>query len=267
MRRSHGGGGGGSIITWAGDLDGSSDTSQTVVTLTGTGNLVTVPATTNIRFGTSGVPTTGRIRLPNASAIVSISGDGTEALPLMNISAAADPEIEFGKYNPTKNTALYFYAGTTGSGVNFYAGVNAIFAATSTYSRFLTTRIDWRPAGTSTYPATSDRVTVQTTNATATTLFSNTQDDTCVCKYTAEVTGFEPATGDSFSENIEATFKRNGGAATAVGAVVKSNRQEDAGATAWAITFDTSTNDVRLRVTGEASHTINWRATVSVSKG
>lgn len=222
-----------------------------------------VPASDYISFG-SAPSTSGPIRLTNGTYITQMDASG-EVTPLMGISALS--EIEFGKYNPTTAVkSLYFYAGASGS-INFYTATTTVFAATATYCRFLTARLDWRPAGSSAYYTFSDRLTVQTTDATATSLVTLTQDDTCVCKYTANVTAFEPATSDSLSVTVEATYKRNGGAATIVGAVVNTNRQQDAGAATWVVTFDTSTNDVRLRVTGEAAHTINWRATVSMAKG
>ena len=63
------GSGGGSTITWAGDLAGSSDTSQTVVALTGSSGVVTGPAN-GLTLGASPRSSTGLLRIPNAATAV-----------------------------------------------------------------------------------------------------------------------------------------------------------------------------------------------------
>lgn len=52
---------------------------------------------------------------------------------------------------------------------------------------------------------------------------------------------------------------RNGVAATYIGLLGAADRVDN-GSAAWVITVDCSTTFLRVRVTGEAAHTINWRA-------
>jgi hypothetical protein len=76
--------------------------------------------------------------------------------------------------------------------------------------------------------------------------------------FTAYVVGTETATGDTLAMEVSGAAKNDGGVASIVDAVTESRVAEDAGASAWSVTADVNGTDLRIRVTGEASHTIEW---------
>jgi hypothetical protein len=122
-----------------------------------------------------------------------------------------------------------------------------------------TATVDWTPGGVSTYPVKSTLLPVQTTDATATTLVSYDAPDGRAIDYTASVLGYRPSNGDTYRIDLGVTYKRfGGGAPTIVGSLFTANERADAGAATWDATIDVSSNTVRVRVTGEASATINW---------
>lgn len=101
---------------------------------------------------------------------------------------------------------------------------------------------------------------VQTTDGTQTTLHTITLADNTVYWLEAKVLARKTNTtaGNSATYWRQACYKRtSAGAATLVGAIrtVITDNEDDA---TWDVTFDTSTNDVRVRVTGAASNTITW---------
>jgi hypothetical protein len=111
----------------------------------------------------------------------------------------------------------------------------------------------------------------QTTNATETELFLNNQGAPYRCTVVASsaihfiirVIAREPATGDCKVVEIKGGIKRNGSNTTAlIGSVTSTTICEDAGASAWAVavTADDTNESLKIAVTGEASHTINWHA-------
>jgi hypothetical protein len=101
--------------------------------------------------------------------------------------------------------------------------------------------------------------TVQTTDATVTTIATySTLADERVIELEFTVVGREPATDDTIRQKFLATFNRDGASAvTSLDEVVTS--YESAGASAWDVTLAVSSQDVLIRVTGEAAHTIEWR--------
>ena len=100
---------------------------------------------------------------------------------------------------------------------------------------------------------------VQTTDATETTISSQTVPSNVACSVIVRISAFEPATGDSKAWALEYHIKNVGGTCTANR--ISERAYEDAGATAWAAACDFSGTTFRVRVTGEAAHTINWNAT------
>jgi hypothetical protein len=104
--------------------------------------------------------------------------------------------------------------------------------------------------------------TTNTTNGTTATLYTVTLDDNTVYQFEATILARQTGGSIPFGGAV-ATYKRiatyyrdGGGAATLVGSI---NNLHTAEVTAsWDATFDTSTNDVRVRVTGGASLTIKW---------
>lgn len=101
---------------------------------------------------------------------------------------------------------------------------------------------------------------VQTTDATATTLTSATIPSNVADCFTLVVSAFQTLTGDSKSWNLAYRVKNVAGTVT----VEKFQEMisEDAGAAAWTAVVDVSGTTARVRVTGEAAHTIRWNCTL-----
>lgn len=100
---------------------------------------------------------------------------------------------------------------------------------------------------------------LQTTDATTTTLLSISLSGTDqAVTLQAIVQGRQPLTGDSIHANIFCAARNEGGATTFIGGGPSTIK--DAGVNAWTITTDVddSTDVLRIRVRGEASHTIDW---------
>jgi len=104
--------------------------------------------------------------------------------------------------------------------------------------------------------------TVQTADATVTTLASTTPTNTKAIAIRAIVVGKDKATGNSAGYGLAATAKRQGGVTTLTGAVTVLWSHEDVAG--WDATIDVSTPDVRVRVTGAAATNIDWRCRLEV---
>lgn len=102
------------------------------------------------------------------------------------------------------------------------------------------------------------RATVQTTDATVTSLLTYAMADNTTAIFEARVTGDVNAGANSAGYIRQSVYKRTGGgAATIVGAQVLALTAEDNAA--WDCTIDTDgANTVRVRVTGAAATTVDW---------
>lgn len=87
-------------------------------------------------------------------------------------------------------------------------------------------------------------------------------------RYNIELIGVESATGDTYSITHVGTIKRDGSTTSLVGTDSTQNENSDAGASGWssAVTADDTNESLKIEVTGEASHTINWCATVHLTE-
>ncbi|AUX42640.1 uncharacterized protein SOCE26_040730 [Sorangium cellulosum] len=105
-----------------------------------------------------------------------------------------------------------------------------------------------------------------TENATTATAASYAVPDDTVAHVAAVVVARNRSTGDSAVFRRTVGVKRHdSGPATLVGAVQTFGSDgEDAAASAWDVTLDTSGNDVRVRVTGAASTNVSWFAHLEV---
>ena len=99
---------------------------------------------------------------------------------------------------------------------------------------------------------------LQTTDATTTTIASCTVPSNVACRLQVKVTAFESATGDCKSWDLFYNAKNVAGTLTVQ--KVTESVYEDAGASAWTAIVDNSGTTLRIRVTGEAAHTIEWHA-------
>lgn len=112
---------------------------------------------------------------------------------------------------------------------------------------------------------TTDDQTVQTTDATVTTIatYATLANERAI-KIRASVWAREPATDDSASYVLEALFNRDGaGVVTSKDEVFLSIFEDQA---AWNVTLVVSSQNILVRVQGEAAKTIEWRCQLEVSE-
>jgi hypothetical protein len=111
-----------------------------------------------------------------------------------------------------------------------------------------------------------DEATLQTTNATPTTILTYPMPDATIAYLDVSLVARRPSNGDSAAFQIrKGAFKRHGGAATAaVGAGTTTDIEADAGASTWAVNIFQSGNNVVVQVQGQANATIEWLAWVEV---
>lgn len=102
--------------------------------------------------------------------------------------------------------------------------------------------------------------TVQTTSGGPTqTVESFTLDDNTVYLIESHISGRDQTSGEGAGYVIRAVYKRvSAGAPTLVGSIQKILESEDD--STWDATFDVSSNDVRVRVTGDGTNNTNFTA-------
>ena len=124
----------------------------------------------------------------------------------------------------------------------------------------------WAPFGVNGQKCINLYARVKTTDATQTRLLQVPLRDKALTDVSAKITGFDGS--NEYRTNIEATFTRNGTTVTTKLAATKSNEDEDVAG--WDTTISTTTigTDVYLLVlvTGAASTTISWSATVVIQE-
>lgn len=106
--------------------------------------------------------------------------------------------------------------------------------------------------------------TVQTTNATQTTLQTIAIPTGEQKMIVARVIGNESATNDTVWRHLTLCAKNISGTVSIVGGV-SSSSGSDAGASTWDITASASGATIIIQVTGEAAHTIDWTTTTEIS--
>lgn len=107
--------------------------------------------------------------------------------------------------------------------------------------------------------------TVTTTDATVTTVWSKTLSDNTSYMYTANCVA-NAAADRAMYQTPYAVYRTGAGAATAQ-TIITTNAFLAESDITWDASFDTSTNDVRLRVTGAVAKTIHWHCTVEEISG
>ncbi len=111
----------------------------------------------------------------------------------------------------------------------------------------------------------SNIASVQTTDATVTTLYSRTATDEAVGRHVAEIDAVK-SDGSLTASYVRALrVKRDGGTLTA-GTVADNGTDEESGFAACDATIDVSGTTVRDRVTGIAATTIDWTVTHTASE-
>lgn len=106
-------------------------------------------------------------------------------------------------------------------------------------------------------PNDSASATVQTTDATVTTLLATTPDDGVAIICECRITGRKNDGTESAGYTVTGAFRRAGATTTTVGTAVTATHEDVAG---WDAILDSSGTDVRVRVTGVAATTIDWAA-------
>ena len=105
--------------------------------------------------------------------------------------------------------------------------------------------------------------TVQTTDATPTVLMTVAVPTGQEKLFDVRVHGHEDATNDHIWKKTVFCVKNVGGTASLVGGI-DSATGYDAGAGSWTIVVGVSSGNAIVTVTGEAAHTIDWRATLQL---
>jgi hypothetical protein len=105
--------------------------------------------------------------------------------------------------------------------------------------------------------------TVQTTDATTTNIFTFVPVPDGVYTYTAKVTGFEVSTGDAIGVDVFAVFNVISQVVTQVGVTSLDRKSNFPGIVT--VVLNTDGTNIRLRVTGQAGKTINWRASTNIT--
>ena len=99
----------------------------------------------------------------------------------------------------------------------------------------------------------------QTTNSTQATGLIWTPPGSSVSNIEAIITAVKPSDGTSASWRITALYKTVSGTVSLVGSVLDlMTAQKDTAAITWATTIDISGSNVRVRVTGGLTDTIQW---------
>ena len=83
--------------------------------------------------------------------------------------------------------------------------------------------------------------------------------------FRVNVIGTEDSTGDTVFESIFGAIRNQAGTTAIVGGSI-TDRTDDAGASTWVITVsaDDTGDNLAVEVTGEASHTIDWKVSVEI---
>jgi len=102
---------------------------------------------------------------------------------------------------------------------------------------------------------------VQTLDATPTLVpISFPIPNNSVQSFVTRLTAIEGATGDTWSHEFRGAIKNLGGTTTMVESPTDETLAEDAGAALWSAAFTANANTLEINVTGEAAHTIEWKA-------
>ena len=149
-------------------------------------------------------------------------------------------------------------SGSTGGAAA--ASANTVSTNTTAFTGWLSSTDVTTQAALNSLSALGLKGTVQTTDATVTTLASATIPTGTADSLIVAVSAFQAATGDSKAWALEYRVKNVGGTVTVER--FSDRASEDAGAAAWAAIVDASGATVRVRVTGEAAHTIRWNCTI-----
>ena len=110
---------------------------------------------------------------------------------------------------------------------------------------------------------TQSAIPVDTTDATVTTIQLITLEDETTCNIRAVVVGVQEGGSNRASYEIVGTFYRTGGSATQQGTTTVIHSAESNAS--WDATFDVSSNDVRIRVTGIAATNIRWQSNAKIT--
>jgi len=150
---------------------------------------------------------------------------------------------------------------TTGKGIQILSGPSS---ATEVFAVDEDGEFNWGGLASYGGGVTKAIATVQTSDATVTTLHSVTLDDNSGYYYEAIVTAMESDGSDRNLYHIEGLFYRDGAGAVQQGATTSiTTIESEAGC---ACVFDVDTNDMRLRITGVAAETWNWKAVIKYNK-
>lgn len=251
-------------------LQGGQGGTGTATALGGDGGNVRITGGQAGSSGGAGAGATGQVQIQTLStsgAIVSGYSTTPANTPWSHFGDFAINTNKFTVAAASGNTVVAGTLGVTGATTlaaltmvgAFSQSTGAFAVSTGSGDISLTSgsgRISWTEQG-STRIAPSG--TTQTTNATQTTAATiGTASDTSYM-VRVMVTGCKSDGTDAASFLLTRGFVNDSGTLTALGAAVGVDPYKSAGATTWDATMDISGTSIRVRVTGAASTTINWR--------
>lgn len=104
---------------------------------------------------------------------------------------------------------------------------------------------------------------VQTTNNTATTLWSVSVPEGSIITLFALMSGLRDDHSEGVGGTLVAALRRDvGGNVTVIGSVTAVVQDDSGGSPTYTVDADTSNQLARIRVTGETSKNINWLGTI-----
>lgn len=113
----------------------------------------------------------------------------------------------------------------------------------------------------------TQKYTAQTTSATQTTVATIALDNNVITDVNVIIKGKNAAAAEGFRCYINIAYMRHsGGGATAVGSSTPTTSDTRKTDETWSATIETSGNDILIKVTGEASTTIDWDVIVQIAK-
>jgi len=236
--------------TMAGDVTGTTAVSVVskvnATTITTAGGALTVG--TVLRVTAVSTADWGAVDLANASAV-------TGLLPIGNLAPGAASTVFATNVGGTAVAAALL--------VNANVDAAAAIAGSKVSPDFGAQNIT--TTGTLTH-ADLQRGTVQTTNATPTTIitYSGLSANDRSVQIVVRMTGLKNNYTEAAGYYLAGTFRRTGGTITQVGSTSMLSQNEDTAS--WDATFTVSGTDILVQVTGVAATTIDWKAVLETVK-
>lgn len=184
----------------------------------------------------------------------------------INVIVPVTPRL-FNVRNSTTGAFSLTVKTASGTGIAVAQGTQQLLFADGTNVVALTSEAGLSAAlstklTTTDFASSVSSATVQTTNATVTTLLSHTPTDLMTTTYEFVVVAHKTDHSQGAAYKFTATVRRSGGTVTQINTTTSLMTHEDDAA--WDAVMDISSTSVRVRVTGAAATTINWKGYAAI---